>query len=473
MILSPKSASFTLVLKWVIRFGLLVAAFLLAACGPSAEVLPTAIDLNAISTNDAATQQAQSAVAANATATRVALSTLNAPPTLPPTWTPAPLPTEPSAQSSPVPPTVAAATGTLYYIFNGDSIAMLNADGSHEELILAGNAPADLVLSPDDQWLAFTQRVSDTVREVFVMSLKTENIPADQQYKPLQVSCLGFANAVRPAWSADNRILAFAASQAADGALGIYTADASGQCPVGNHQRGLVQTQFKTITGLTWNPNNRQIYFTSGAVYAVDAATGTLYPPLTQATGYGPDSYPVYRPDTSTLYYLKTEHDEQSTLIGDWVARRAQDHGIPTIALVDALPLIKNSTVAQCSVCPQDFPSSAVPSCLDFAESLLALTNCLQRTKYVCHGSARELTIVRAPRRTGKSSPRWKSCRPTHEIGREAVFSPDAEMVAYVDAGAGPNLIQQVWIVNRRGTGRQQLTTHKEGTITNLNWAAG
>lgn len=438
MILIPKSISFTLVLKWVIRFGLLVAAFLLAACGPSAEVLPTAIDLNAISTNDAATQQAQSAVAANATATRVALSTLNAPPTLPPTWTPAPLPTEPSAQSSPVPPTVAAATGTLYYIFNGDSIAMLNADGSHEELILAGNAPADLVLSPDDQWLAFTQRVSDTVREVFVMSLKTENIPADQQYKPLQVSCLGFANAVRPAWSADNRILAFAASQAADGALGIYTADSSGQCPVGNHQRGLVQTQFKTITGLTWNPNNRQIYFTSGAVYAVDAATGTLYPPLTQATGYGPDSYPVYRPDTSTLYYLKTEHDEQSTLIGGVLSQ------VDTTAF-DALPL---QELRGTMLFAQDFHFSR--------DGRLLVASGLQNASVQNMDVGSAAIVVQ----NSKFPP-------------QAVFSPDAEMVAYVDAGAGPNLIQQVWIVNRRGTGRQQLTTHKEGTITNLNWAAG
>src|SRR5262249_34373749 len=157
-----------------------------------AEVVPTLIDINAISTNDSATQLAQTASAVNATATRDAQATLNAPATLPPTWTSAPLPTEPPVQSSPVPSTSAAAAGMIYYIFNGDSIVMLNADGSHEELILVGNAPADLVLSPDEQTLAFTQKAGDNIREVFVMSLRTENVPPELQYKPVQISCLGF-----------------------------------------------------------------------------------------------------------------------------------------------------------------------------------------------------------------------------------------------------------------------------------------
>jgi Tol biopolymer transport system component len=423
-------------LHFTLKLGTIL--LLLAACAPSAEVLPTGIDLNAISTNDSATQLAQTAVATNATATRDAQATLNAPPTLPPTWTSAPPPSESPAQSSLVPQSIAAATGTIYYIFNGDSIAMLNADGSHEELILVGNAPADLVLSPDEQTLAFTQKGGDKVREVFVMSLKTENVPAELQYKPVQVSCLGFANVVRPAWSADNLHLAFAASQAADGPLGIYTADAVGQCPVGNHQRGLVQTQFKTLTGLTWDANNKQIYFASGAIYGVDAATGTLYPPLTQPTGYGPDSYPVYRPNSTTLYYLKTEHDEQTTLIG----------GI--LAQVDTTKL-------------DTFPLQELRGTMLFAQEFhfnrdgrLLVASGTQDASVQNMDVGSATTVVQ----NAKFPPL-------------AVFSPDAETIAYVDAGAGPNLVQQVWVVNRRGTGRQQLTTHKEGTITNLNWAAG
>src|SRR5437868_5425315 len=95
---------------------------LLAACAPAADqTLPTAVDINMISTNDAATRDAQATGVANATATRNAQATLNAPATLPPTWTAAPPPTEPPSQSN----TVSsggntAATGTIYYIFNGD-----------------------------------------------------------------------------------------------------------------------------------------------------------------------------------------------------------------------------------------------------------------------------------------------------------------------------------------------------------------
>jgi hypothetical protein len=416
----------------------LLLVLLLAACGPSAEALPTAIDINAISTNDAATRLAQAEVAVNATAARDAQATLNAPATLPPTWTAAPLATEPLTQASLAPSTSASATGTIYYIFNGDSIAMLNADGSHEELILAGNAPADLLLSPDEQWLAFSQQINDTVREVFVMSLKTENVPADQQYKPLQVSCLGFASVVHPVWSVDNRILAFAASQALNGALGIYTADASSQCPVGNHQRGLVQTQFKSITGMTWDANNKQIYFASGSVYAVDTAIGTLYPPLTSPTGYGPDSYPVYRPNSTTLYYLKTEQDEQTSLIGGVLSQ------VDTTKF-DSLPLTE---LRGTMLIAQIFHFSSDGRLLVASGTQNAFVQNMDV------GSA--VSVVQ----NAKFPP-------------QAILSPDAETVAYVDAGAGPNLVQQVWIVNRRGTNAQQLTTHKEGTITNLNWVAG
>ncbi len=416
---------------------ILLLALLLAACSPAAEVLPTAIDLNAISTNDAATQLAQTAVAINATATREAQATLNAPATLPPTWTPASQATEPPAQASPVPPTVSAATGTIYYLFNGDSIAMFSADGSHEELILTGGAPADLVLSPDEQWLAFTRQLSETVREVFVMSLKIEGVPPDQQYKPLQVSCLGYAVAVLPVWSADSRILAFAASQTAEGTLGIYTLDVSGQCPVGNNQRGLVQTPFKSITGMTWNIDNRQIYFASDAIYGVDAATGILYPPLTQSNSYGPDLYPVYRPDSTSLYYLKPDRDKLTAVTGGALSQvdTSQFTAFPLQELRGTMLLA------------QQFHFSRDGRLLVAAGTQDALVQNMDI------GSA--VTIVK----NAKFPP-------------QAIFSPDADSVAYVDAGAGPNLVQQIWVVNRRGTDRQQVTNHIEGTISNMNWAA-
>ncbi len=410
----------------------------LAACSPAAsEALPTAIDLNAISTNDASTRLAQTAVAVDATATRVALATQNAPATLPPTWTPAPQATNPSAQASPIPPTVVAGTGTLYYIFNGDSIAMLSLADSHEELIITGGAPADLTLSPDGQWLAYTRQVSETVREVFVMSLKTEGIPADQQLKPQQVSCLGYATVLLPVWSADSRILAFAASQAANGTLGIYSVDVSGQCPVGNHQRGLVQTQFKTLTGMTWNINNTQIYFSSGSVYGVDAATGTLYPPLTQPTGYGPDSYPVYRPDSTFLYYLKTDRDPETTVVGGMLSQ------------VDTSQFTT-------------FPLQELRGTKLFAQQFQFSHD----GRLLVASGVQDAFIQNMD--VGSAGPIVQNAK----FPPQAIFSFDAETVAYVDAGAGPSLIQQIWVVNRRGTDRKQVTTHIEGTISNMNWAA-
>jgi len=285
--------------------------------------------------------------------------------------------------------------------------------------------------------VAFTQQVSDNVREVFVMSLKTDNVPADLQYKPVQISCLGFANVVHPAWAADGHSLAFAASQAADGVLGIYTADAGGQCPVGNHQRGLSQTQFKSITGLTWNPNNKQIYFASGAIYAVDTATGTLYPPLTQPTGYGPDSDPVYRPNSTTLFYLKTDHDEQSTVIGGILSQ------VDTTAF-DTFPLPE---LRGTMLFAQEFHFSA--------DGRLLVASGTQNASVQNMDVGSAASVVQ----NAKFPP-------------QAIISPDAETVAYVDVGVGPNLIQQIWVVSRRGTDRRQLTAHKEGTITNMNWAA-
>jgi hypothetical protein len=232
--------------------------------------------------------------------------------------------------------------------------------------------------------------------------------------------------------------LAFAASQSAKGTLGIYTADVSGQCPVGNNQRGLVQTQFTSITGLTWNPNNTQIYFSSGALYAVDAATGTLYPPLTQPTGYGPDSYPVHSPNSTTLYYLKSDRDDQSERIGGILSR------------VDTTKL-------------ETFPLQELRGTMLFAQEFH-----FSRDGRLLVASGEQNALVQNMA-VGSAVMVVENAK----FPPQAILSPDAEMVAYVDSGAGLNLIQQIWIVNRRGTNPQQLTAHPEGTISNLNWTAG
>ncbi len=429
--------------KWLTVLKLsMVLVFLLAACGPSTDALPTAIDLNAISTSDVVTREAQTAVAVAATATRDAVATGNAPATLPPTWTPESVVTDVpqqvvATQPSPDKPTT---TGTIFYEFNGDSIAMLAADGSTDELLLVGGKPADLMLSPDDQWLAYTREISENVREVFAMSLFTENVPPEQQYKSVQVSCLGFARTLLPTWSADSRHLAFAASQTVDDPLGIYTADllGSNQCPVGNHQRGIAQTPFKDITGMTWNINNTQIYFASAAIYGVDAANGTLYPPLTQFTGYGPDSSPVYRPNSTFLYYLKTERDNQTTFVGGTLAQ-VDTSQFTTFPLQEIRSTVLLAQVIHFSRDGRFLIASGAQSALVQNMEVGSAAIIVDETKFP----------------------------------PQAIFSPDAENAAYIDVGEGPNLVAQIWVVNRRGTNPHQLTTHKEGTISNLTWAAG
>ena len=425
---------------------------LLAACGPSSDVLPTAIDLNTIATNDAATRAAgeanaaatsasQTEVAALTTATSIALSTLNAPTGLPPTWTPSPIPPVPTQSVLPTQPLITAppVEGTIYYGFNGDSIAMLAADGSSDELILVGGKPADILLSPDEQWLAYTADDGEGVREVYVMSLQTEGIPDDQWYRTLRVSCLGFARVVYPVWSADSRILAFAASETPEGALGIYTVELAGsnQCPVANRQRGLVQTQFTEITGLTWKPDNTQLFLTSGAVYAVDYADGKLYPPLTQPSGYGPDFAPTFRPNTTDLYYLKTQRDDESTLIGG------------ALSFVSSLDL------------------TTLPLFEQRGTIFLAQSMGFSRDGKLVLASGRQDVLLQNMD-VGSAVVVVSGAK----FAPQAVLSPDAGYIAYIDSGAGENLIQQVWMVDRRGNNRRQLTFHEEGTIASLNWAS-
>lgn len=438
------------------RYSALSAVFLLllllAACTPSNDVLPTAVDLNTIATNDAATRAAaaeiaavtvvsQTEVAALTTATSIALSTLNAPTGLPPTWTPSPIPPVPTQSFLPTQEfvTVPSATGTIYYGFNGDSIAMLAADGSTDELILVGGKPADIVISPDEKWLAYTADDGEGVREVFAMSLETEGIPDDQWYRSVRVSCLGFARVLLPAWTADTRILAFAASETVDGALGIYTAEllGSNQCPVANHQRGLVQTSFKSISGLTWSPDNTRVYFTSEALYAVEYANGLLYPPLTQPTGFGPDSSPIYRPASTDLYYLKTQMNDQTRQKGGELAH---------IDTTDLATLPLNESRGTLLFAQQ----------IQFSrDGRLVLASGAQDVSLQNMDVGSAVIVVAG----AKFTP-------------QAILSPDAGHIAYIDAGIGSNFVAQVWVVDRRGNNRRQLTTHEEGTIAFLNWAS-
>lgn len=415
-------------------FRLLLATILLllAACDGQAEALPTQMSLDAIATDNAATAVVEAAIVAAATATSDALVALSQPTDLPPTWTVAAPSTQPPTQvivssATPVP----SDSGTIFFIFNGDSIAALAADGTAEELILVGGTPSELTLSPDGQFLAYTADGANGTREVFITTLDGTVVQA--------ISCLAFARTVLPAWSPDSSTLAFAASQTIDGALGIYTATVAGsrQCPSGNRQRLLVETSVNIMTSLTWGADNTQVFFTSGSVYGVDASTGTLYPPLTLPYGFGPDFGAVYRPGSSDVYYLKTEQDDRTLVKGGILGQ------LDPTSIGDTFPL-------------PELPSTRLfANRIRFSRDgrfLLASGNSDAAVQDMRLGTASTVVL-------GST------------FAPQAVFSPDGELVAYVNDGAGTDVVPQIWLVGRNGKNPRQLTTHTEGTISDLNWA--
>jgi hypothetical protein len=405
----------------------------LAACSPSEPaVVPTLLDLNAIATNDAAATQTRAtrdaASAQIAAATLTVDAATNRPP-LPATWTPAPSVTAPPTETPRPSATPVTALGTLYFIFNGDSIAALRADGTSEKLILVGGAPDDLTLSPDGQLLAYTAQGSGSAREVFVTSL-------DGVYVQ-RVSCLGFARVVNPAWSADSRALAFAASQTPDGPLGLYAVSVagSGNCPADNNQRLLSPTDFNTIESIIWSPSNDAVFFSSSSIYGYDLRRGLLYPQLTFPTGFGPDISPAIRPGTERMYYLKHEFDQ--------VTR--QQAGVVHYADIGSV---------------NGQPLEEIRSTPFFARQI----RWSRDGRFLIANTDQGIFVQDASSNTAIQ---------VHGNGNffpQAVFSPDSDWVAYVDGGRDLLTIPQVFVVRRDGDLRRQLTNHQEGTIMDLNW---
>lgn len=417
--------------RQIYLWSILFLVGLLAACQPQAQVLPTLIDLNANATNDAATAANVAATSAADAVTQTAVAIAHQPTPLPPTWTPAPAPTQPPVQIVSAPPSVTApgATGTIYYIFNGDSIAALKADASSEQLILVGSAPSELTLSPDGKFLAYVGKGNGSARELFITSL-------DGTYVQ-QVSCLGFSRVTAPGWSPDSQTLAFAGSQSPNGPLGIYTAGVvgSGQCPTGNNQHLLTQTQLNQASAMTWSNDGTMVFFTSGSVYGFNIATNVFYPPLVLPTGYGPDQNSVYRPGADELYYLRSYFDSKTQRLGGTLF-----HIIPTDM--------------------KEFPVNELRGtafgALQFRWS--------RDGDFVVASTDRDILVQDMLMGTANLIKTGSNFFP------QAIFSPDGEWVAYVDGKPGALTIPEIFVVGHDGQNQQQITTHQDGTISDLNW---
>ena len=408
--------------NFLTRFLVLLLILVIAACQPQANnVLPTVVDVGGTATSDAATATMATALAAT-----------NRPPTLPATWTPSPEPTLfPSDTPIPTPETKTEGGGHLFYIFNGDSVVRLSADGVSEELILVGNAPADLTLSPDGTLLAYTAQGSGSAREVFVSNL-------DGTYTQ-RTSCLGFSRIINPTWSPDGKTLVFGGSQSTDGPIGIYSANfaGSGDCPNGNNQRQLTQLQQNSVSDFTWNTDGSLIFFASDAIYGINAQTGEMFPPLTQPTGYGPDFSPAHNPRSPQLMYLKTKRDEKTGT--------------------------KAGTIYQ-------FNSAQIkkPPLKELGGAALKAQGLRWSAdgRFLAVAGERDVWIQDQQSNTSLQIVTGANFYP------QPVFSPDASMLAYVDGGTTGITVQQIFVVGRDGNNKTQITFHKEGTISDLNWSA-
>ncbi|MBI5670199.1 MAG: hypothetical protein HZC41_19560 [Chloroflexi bacterium] len=393
----------------------LLLLLLLAACQARTgqDAIPTLITLPAATTTPETTPTAASRL-----------------PTLPPTWTPSPPPTLPATATTAATPTANTPQGTVFFIFNGDSIARLMPNGGMEDLIHVGGAPADLSAAPDGSLLAYTAQGSGSAREVFVSS-------PDGTYTQ-QVSCLGFARVLKPAWSFDSRMLAFAASQTSDGPLGIYMADiaGSGQCPAGNNQRQVAQLEDNQLDAIAWSPAGDWLFFTHGALSAASVTDGTVYLDWIPATGYGPNRSPAHSPVEDTLVYLKSERNSRTGQVGGTVFT------------------VSTGTIAK------------QPQELRGVQLLARRLQFSRDGRFLLVATERDIWVQ--DEKTGSSLPVVEGSK----FDPQPVFSPDAAVIAFVDGGRDRLTVPQVFVVSRTGGSPTQITFHQEGTISDLVWLA-
>lgn len=407
-------------LRWGFFTLILVA---LAACQPQADVLPTLIDLEAIG---AATAEAQTAMAPTATATRLIA-------TLPPTFTPTDEPTatpEPAVLASSTPPGFSA-DGRILYIYNGDSIVMITADGARTELIVTfgvGQPLRELALSPDGQYLAFTGPGNGLAREVFISNL-------DGTYLQ-RITCLNYQDIADVTWTPDSTGLVFFGAAIEGGARDVIAVNIAGatDCPAGNSQRVLIPLGTDDARGLTFNRAGTLLFYgLRNPLFAYDVATGesTRY---TFDTRVGPDFSPAQNPVSDRLAYLATLEDSQRGRGG-------------------ALVIIEDSSFAP----ERPFAQRATP--------YLA-----RRVLWSPRGDILLLLIpdnVILISNTGTIS--TVSDMPL--VLPYAAMSPDSSQVAYTTVDG--NGIVQIYLRNLRSGAVRQLTAHPEGTATDLIWVAG
>lgn len=404
--------------------GIALVISLLAACSQQEQiVIPTVLDLNMIASEQAATTQAQAATAAAlVTATREPL-----PPTWTPTDAPSPAPTTaPDTALLPAQPTATTpppATGMLYYIFNGNTIAYASADGANQGVLSVsqtGSRIADLTASPDGTGLLYVGQSAANTREIFRADLTTTTITAITQ--------LGFGRVFSPVYRPDGEMIAFFASPNPEGPLDIYVATAAG-----NGVRQVAQTNRAVQNSLTWGSDNSNlVFYTDQWVFAVDTESGARYQ-LTAEDAIGTYTNALHHPYEPILLFLRDEPVVTTGYFGAFLYR------LGTQTLID-------------------FPEKQVDARPGNITSIRwgsdgALLLLLGRDRLIARewagGRISEIVVENA-------------------AITDAVAHPDGALMAYA---AGQGAAQQIFITPRDDSAAPiQITNHAGGTISNLVW---
>lgn len=414
------------VIKWMVFLGLVMA---LVGCQQAGEEpLPTQIDLEA--TNAVlAVQQTETAVAPTATSLR---------PTLPPTFTPT-VEISPTATLAPTRDPAITDTpegfneeGTIYYIYNGDSIARLSSDGLVNEIIITFGVDQpilDLTASPDGRLLAFVAEGAGSAREVWVSN-------RDGSYLQ-KVSCLGYAEVRNPVFSADNNRLAFFAAPLPTTNKSLYVAGFAGSndCPTGNNQQEIVALPSITAGDIAWDSSGQLVYYNDGGTFAYDFASNNAYK-ITGDTGFGSDFALNYNYETDQLAYLKRTKD---LVTGE--------SGGALVILEDADTIQPNADLDPLNFYAQSLQwASDNHSLLYTTENDIYLYDTDTRTRY---SLVENLAVMPS-----------------------VSFDPDTENFAYTDFDPVTQVFQ-IYKQNRRTDDRVQLTFNPEGTISDVLWLAG
>jgi hypothetical protein len=279
--------------KYRLLVVLVSLALCLIACSPASDTAP----LPTLASNNLSIGTSVADVPTQVVSTLVR-------PTLPPTFTPTaipptstPLPTNtPNAQNAPM-----VLAGTIYYIYNGDSIIALSPDGITNTLVMTFGVDkpiTDLSASADGTLLTFVAPGNGLAREVYIMN-------RDGSYLQ-QISCLDFQDVRQPIFTPDGSAMVWFAAPEVGASGNIYraTVDGSNACPSQNQQALFVRTENAQFNGMTWNRQGDTLFYVT---------TGNLlqFDPVTQAStvafgqsGITPNQNPTHNPVGDELIVL-------------------------------------------------------------------------------------------------------------------------------------------------------------------------